>query len=53
MSQKPDDRVGIHGPARLLKELSMQDPIRYALNDPVERWLYDLLLLDATEADKI
>ena len=31
----------------------MQDPIRYSANDPVERWLYDLLLLDATEAQKL
>lgn len=31
----------------------MNDPIRYASNDPIERWLYDLLLLDATEAVKL
>ena len=31
----------------------MKDPIRYAPNDPVEKWLFDLLLLDATEADKL
>ena len=37
----------------MFKEQTMNDPIRYALNDPVERWLYDLLLLDATEATKI
>ena len=31
----------------------MKDPIRYNANDPVEKWLFDLLLLDATEADKL
>jgi N-acetyltransferase 10 len=37
----------------MFKEFVMNDPIRYALNDPVERWLYDLLLLDAAEAPKL
>ena len=27
----------------------MTDPIRYALNDEIERWLNELLLLNATE----
>lgn len=27
----------------------MSDPIRYALNDEIERWLNELLLLNATE----
>jgi len=31
----------------------MIDPIRYATNDVIERWLYDLLLLDASEAVKL
>ncbi|KRX01052.1 hypothetical protein PPERSA_00800 [Pseudocohnilembus persalinus] len=35
---------------RVLKELSLQDPIRYAPNDPIEKWLNNLLLLDASEA---
>lgn len=35
-----------------LLEISLRDPIRYAPNDPIERWLYDSLLLDA-EPDKI
>ncbi|CBH11220.1 hypothetical protein, conserved [Trypanosoma brucei gambiense DAL972] len=33
---------------RLLRELSMSDPIRYGPNDPVEFWLNKLLCLDAT-----
>ena len=27
----------------------MDEPIRYGLNDPIERWLNDLLCLKATE----
>ncbi|GET87681.1 hypothetical protein, conserved [Leishmania tarentolae] len=34
--------------ARHLKELSMNDPIRYGPGDPVEKWLNKLLCLDAT-----
>lgn len=34
----------------MLKEVELNQPIRYRQNDPIERWLYDLLLLDATEA---
>lgn len=30
------------------KEVKMEEPIRYGLNDPIERWLYDLLLLDVS-----
>ncbi len=33
------------------RRLEMTTPIRYPENDPVERWLYDLLLLDAEPAD--
>ena len=41
---------------RILQQ-TMQTPIRYAPNDPVEKWLYDTLLLDAeppslTHSDK-
>lgn len=28
----------------------MTDPIRYALNDEIEKWLCELLMLNATEA---
>uniref|UniRef100_K3XCC4 RNA cytidine acetyltransferase n=1 Tax=Globisporangium ultimum (strain ATCC 200006 / CBS 805.95 / DAOM BR144) TaxID=431595 RepID=K3XCC4_GLOUD len=35
---------------RVLREVSLTIPIRYALNDPVEKWLNDLLCLDATSA---
>ncbi|KAF1313273.1 N-acetyltransferase 10, partial [Globisporangium splendens] len=35
---------------RVLREVSLTIPIRYALNDPVEKWLNELLCLDATSA---
>lgn len=34
-----------------LKLLEMITPIRYAENDPIEKWLFDVLLLDAEPAD--
>lgn len=34
--------------ARSLRELSLQDPIRYGPSDPVEAWLNKLLCLEAT-----
>lgn len=36
-----------HG--RQLKEITLDEPIRYGSNDPIERWLNDLLCLDATK----
>lgn len=33
---------------RLLKEVKLEEPIRYKRNDPVEEWLNKLLCLDAT-----
>ncbi|KAK2080542.1 hypothetical protein QBZ16_000395 [Prototheca wickerhamii] len=34
---------------RAFREVVLRDPIRYALGDPVERWLNGLLCLDAAE----
>ena len=34
---------------RQLKEVTLDEPIRYGLNDPIEKWLNDLLCLKATE----
>ena len=31
----------------------MNDPIRYSNKDIVEKWLYELLLLDASDASKL
>lgn len=34
-----------------MKTISMEEPIRYGANDPIERWLFDALLLDAEPAE--
>ena len=34
---------------RQLKEVQLDEPIRYGSNDPIEKWLNDLLCLDATK----
>jgi N-acetyltransferase 10 len=34
--------------ARLLKEITLVDPIRYSPGDPIEFWLNKLLLLEAS-----
>ena len=36
-------------PGRSLKEISLDEPIRYGNNDPIESWLTNLLCLDATK----
>ncbi len=33
-----------------LKRVEMSEPIRYAQGDPIEKWLFDVLLLDAEPA---
>ena len=33
----------------MLKEIQLEEPIRYGMNDPIEKWLSDLLCLDATK----
>jgi len=38
---------------RILREVSLDDPIRYAADDPIEKWLYDLLCLNATESESL
>ena len=47
--RKHNGTVGGRG----LKEISLQDPIRYGPNDHVEKWLTKLLCLEATEAPVI
>ena len=34
---------------RTFREITLEEPIRYSAGDRCERWLYDLLCLDATE----
>jgi hypothetical protein len=42
---------GQQGPSsRKLRELTLATPIRYGAGDPVERWLHELLCLDASIA---
>ncbi|EEA05591.1 putative ATPase family protein [Cryptosporidium muris RN66] len=41
------DSNGI-SPSTSFKEINLNEPIRYGKGDPVEKWLYDLLCLDAT-----
>lgn len=35
----------------ILYKIELKEPIRYALDDPVEKWLYDTLLLNAEPAE--
>ena len=35
---------------RILRELTLEEPIRYGVGDPVEKWLNDLLCLECTSA---
>jgi N-acetyltransferase 10 len=44
---------GDAGATAPLKEVSLDEPIRYGCGDPVERWLNELLCLDATTAPKL
>ncbi|KAI9320989.1 GNAT acetyltransferase 2-domain-containing protein [Dichotomocladium elegans] len=48
--KQTDDMSGLGG--RTLKEIKLEEPIRYAPNDPVEKWLNKLLCLDATVVSK-
>jgi len=38
-------------PRTELIEVELHEPIRYAPNDPIEKWLFDTLLLDAEPAE--
>lgn len=39
--------------SRVVKEITMVEPIRYSIDDKVEQWMYDLLCLHSTNADPI
>ena len=49
---KEQNRKGGEGSVsfRKLKEVTMSDPIRYAIDDEIEKWLNSVLLLNATES---
>lgn len=38
---------------RVLREVSLSEPIRYGAGDHVEKWLHDLLCLDAASIGRI
>ena len=38
-------------PDTMLRKIDMDEPIRYAADDPIEKWLFDVLLLDAEPAE--
>ena len=40
-------------PGRVLHEVTLNESIRYADKDPVEKWLNNLLCLDATDVPRI
>ncbi|CAG8607471.1 4930_t:CDS:10, partial [Acaulospora morrowiae] len=43
---------GISVGGRVLREIKLEEPIRYGPNDPIEKWLNKLLCLDATIVSK-
>eukprot|EP00357_Protocruzia_adherens_P000638 CAMPEP_0115041186 /NCGR_PEP_ID=MMETSP0216-20121206/45354_1 /TAXON_ID=223996 /ORGANISM="Protocruzia adherens, Strain Boccale" /LENGTH=1031 /DNA_ID=CAMNT_0002422729 /DNA_START=28 /DNA_END=3123 /DNA_ORIENTATION=- len=45
--------MSVSAGGRALKELTLTDPIRYGKNDPIEKWLYDLLCLEATKVKNL
>jgi N-acetyltransferase 10 len=44
---------GQNSGGRILKELKLEEPIRYGENDPSEKWLNKLLCLDATTVSNV
>ncbi len=38
---------------RVLREVSLNEPIRYAVGDPVEKWLHGLLCLNAANIPRL
>ena len=38
---------------RVLREIQLEEPIRYSAADPIEKWLYQVLCLDCVNAPKI
>ncbi|KAI9286623.1 GNAT acetyltransferase 2-domain-containing protein [Umbelopsis sp. AD052] len=54
-SKKDSATSDINGAAvggRSLREIKLEEPIRYGINDPIEKWLNKLLCLDATIVSK-
>ncbi|CAH1762846.1 13848_t:CDS:10 [Entrophospora sp. SA101] len=51
-SQQTGVLDGVSAGGRILREIKLDEPIRYAPNDSVEKWLNKLLCLDATIISK-
>ncbi|KAJ5656996.1 RNA cytidine acetyltransferase [Penicillium longicatenatum] len=49
---KASKNSGMNFGGRKLKEIKLQEPIRYAKKDPVEQWLSQVLCLGATDVDE-
>ena len=49
--QSSKNEAGASG--RILKEVTLEEPIRYVEGDPIEKWLNDLLCLDCTNVKRI
>ena len=45
--------MGIIFVGRVLREVTLSEPIRYGDGDHVEKWLHDLLCLDAATVGRI
>ncbi|KCV71673.1 tRNA(Met) cytidine acetyltransferase [Fonticula alba] len=39
--------------SRSLREIKLEEPIRYAAGDPIEKWLNDILCLDCTSVPRL
>jgi N-acetyltransferase 10 len=49
---KGESEGGSSSGARSLREIKLEEPIRYGLDDPIEKWLNKLLCLDSTVVSK-
>ena len=43
----------VSGLGRVLREVALNEPIRYAADDHVEKWLHQLLCLDVSNVPRI
>lgn len=51
-ARKAEDTSALSYGGRTLKEVKLEEPIRYAPNDPIEKWLNKVLCLDASVVSK-
>lgn len=53
MTTKSESKAASSASGRILQEVVLNESIRYTDNDPVEKWLTDLLCLDASDVPRI